>query len=269
MKAILLIISLFFLSCSQNSVETRNNIIQELTENKFNKKIYSTNYLDIYSLQKLKNNNRLIIYIEGDGMSWIDRFTISSNPTPINPVGFKLALTDTEGDVIYLARPCQYIWSKICEKNIWTYGQYSKEVLDSYEEIINELSLKYLEIHVVGYSGGAAIAMYLGSIGNENVKSIRTIAGNINHHEFTKLLNIRSLKDSINFYKVEERLVNIPQNHYYGTNDKVIPQKLYTSYLQRNMSSRCIEIVSVADVGHSTGWSEFWKINNKKLPICS
>ena len=77
MKLLLLLSFLFLVNCSQNSIETRNNLIDELNLNKFNKKIYTTSYFKIYSLEKIKNDEKLTIYIEGDGMSWVDRFTIS------------------------------------------------------------------------------------------------------------------------------------------------------------------------------------------------
>ena len=146
MKKILLLSFLLLVGCSQNSVETRLNIIDKLNFNKFDKKIYSTSYFNIYSLEKISNEGKLIIYIEGDGVSWIDRFTISSNPTPNNPTAFKLALIDKNDNVIYLARPCQFEWSNNCNKDTWTLSQYSTSVLSGYKSIIEELSMKYEEI---------------------------------------------------------------------------------------------------------------------------
>ena len=194
------ILLFFLIGCSQSSPDRRVDLIEEINSERFSKKIYSTSYFDIYSLEKIKTNNKLIIYIEGDGLSWIDRFTISSNPTPTNPLAFRLSLADENENVIYLARPCQYTWSNNCNKEIWTIAQYSTAVLTSYKEIINNLSKKYEEIHLIGYSGGAGITMYLGSINNKNIKTIRTIAGNINHNELSKILNISRLNKSINFY---------------------------------------------------------------------
>ena len=92
--------------------------------------------------------------------------------------------------------------------------------MSSYKEIINYLSKSYKEIHLVGYSGGAGIVMYLASIENESVKSIRTIAGNINHNELSKILNISRLKKSVNFYSIEKKVKKIPQIHYYGLKDQ-------------------------------------------------
>ena len=268
MKKLFLCLLILLANCSQSTLNQRNSIIEELNFDKFDKNIYSTNIFDIYSLEKINNNNKLVIYIEGDGLSWVDRFTISSNPTPTNPLAFKMALTDVGENVIYLARPCQYAWNKFCNKDIWTVSQYSSAVLNSYKDIINHLSKTYKEIHLVGYSGGAGIAMYLGSTGNKNIKSIRTIAGNINHNELTKILNISSLNKSVNFYSIEKKIKKIPQIHYYGLKDKTVPNELQISYAERNLENNCIKIEIVKKASHNEGWLNFWSNNNSKIPSC-
>ena len=265
MKFLLLLSFLFIVNCSQNSIETRNNFIDELNLNKFNKKIYTTSYFSIYSLEKIRNDGKLIIYIEGDGMSWVDRFTISSDPTPNNPTAFKLALIDSNDNVIYLARPCQFEWSNNCNKDTWTLSQYSSSVLSGYKTIIEELSEKYEEIHLVGYSGGAGIAMYLGSIDNKSIKSIRTVAGNINHNALTQLLNISNLSKSLNFYPIVKKTNKVPQVHYYGLEDKTVPNQLQISYKNQNVDNKCINIKSV-NATHESGWEDFWSTNSSVLP---
>ncbi len=268
MNKLLLFFLVFLVNCSQSSPDKRINLIEELSVNKFNKKIYSTSYFNIYSLEKIKNNNKLIIYIEGDGLAWVDRFTISSNPTPTDPLAFKLALIDENDNVIYLARPCQFEWSNNCNKDTWTLSQYSTSVLSSYKSIIEELSGKHEEIHLVGYSGGAGIAMYLGSIGNKSVKSIRTVAGNINHNALTQLLNISSLSKSLNFYPIVKKTNKIPQVHYYGLDDRVVPNQLQILYKNQNTGNNCINIKSV-NATHDNGWEDFWTTNSGLLPMCN
>ena len=135
-------------------------------------------------------------------MSWVDRFTISSDPTPNNPTDAIQSLIDENENIVYVLRPCQFEWSNNCNKDTWTLSQYSNSVLSGYKSIIEELSMKHKEIHLVGYSGGAGIAMYLGSIDNKSIKSIRTVAGNINHNALTQLLNITNLSKSLNFYPI-------------------------------------------------------------------
>ncbi len=270
MNKIILSLLIFLTGCSQSSPVQRNNLIEGLNLNKFSKNIYSTKYFNIYSLEKINNNDnkKLTIYIEGDGQSWIDKFSRSSDPTPTDPLAFRLALTDKNENIIYLARPCQYEWSDGCDKDVWTISQYSPPVLNSYKEIINHLSKNFDVIHLVGYSGGAGIVMYLGSIKNKNVKSIRTIAGNINHNELSKILNISRLRKSINFYSIEKKIKQIPQIHYYGLKDKTVPNELQISYAERNSNNKCVKIQSVNNTSHNEGWSDFWAENNLKLPRC-
>lgn len=268
MNKFFLIFLIFLTNCSQSSPDKRINLIDELNSNKFNNKTYTTSYFDVYSLEKIKNDKKLTIYIEGDGLAWISRRKISTDPTPTNPLAFKLALNDENENIIYLARPCQYVSNDNCNKNIWTISQYSTNVLKSYKEIINHLSKTYKEIHLVGYSGGAGIVMYLGTIENESVKTIRTVAGNINHNELTKILNISQLKKSINFYSIEKKLKRTPQIHYYGLKDITVPNELHISYKKRNQDSNCISVESVDKVSHNEGWLEFWKSNSNKIPSC-
>lgn len=268
MNKFLLLSLILFVSCSHSSPEKRSNIINKINLNKFVKNTYATKYFNIYSLEKIKTSNKLTIYIEGDGFAWIDRFTPSSNPTPTNPLAFRLALIDKGENVIYLARPCQYEWSDSCSKDVWTISQYSSTVLNSYKEIINHLSKTYEEIHLVGYSGGAGVAMYLGSLNNNKVKSIRTIAGNINHNELSKILNISRLKKSVNFYSIEKKIKDVPQAHYYGLKDKTVPNELQISYEKRNIDNNCIKIKSVKKVSHDEGWLDFWDKSHDELPSC-
>jgi len=268
MNKFIVFLLIFLTGCSPFSTEKRKTLIEELNLNKFNKNIYMAKHFDVFSLEKIKDNNKLTIYIEGDGLAWIDRFTISSDPTPTDPIGFKLALLDKGNNVIYLARPCQYEWSNNCNKDVWTTSQYSSVVLSSYREIINHLSLTYKAIHLVGYSGGAGIAMYLGSVKNNNIKSITTIAGNINHNELTQILNISRLKKSINFYSIEKKIKQIPQIHYYGLEDKTVPNLLQTSYKNRNADNSCVKIQAVSGVDHNKGWLKFWTDNSNNIPVC-
>ena len=265
-KLILLII--FLNSCSLPNVDQRLETLNTFNQNQFNKETYVTPYFEIFSLNKIKNSGKVIIYIEGDGVSWIDRNTISSNPTPIDPLAFRLAKNDTNDNVVYIARPCQYIEGSNCNnRDIWTVSQYSEPVLSSYKGIIDNFN-QFEEIHIVGYSGGAGIAMYLGSINNPKIKSIRTVAGNINHNRLSQLINISPLNKSVNFYKIEEKVTKIPQIHYVGKKDSVIPIELSLRFKKKNQSNECIKVQEV-NASHNEGWELFWNKAHLKLPECN
>ena len=76
MKKLLLITIILLNSCSLPDLRERVEIINSFNQNQFNEEIYVTPYFEIYSLNRIKNLDKLIIYIEGDGVSWIDRRTI-------------------------------------------------------------------------------------------------------------------------------------------------------------------------------------------------
>ena len=80
------------------------------------------------------DNKQMVVYIEGDGMAWISRDQLSSNPTPVQPIALKLASIDTNANVLYVARPCQYLWPQKmnrCSSRYWSDKRGSEEVISS------------------------------------------------------------------------------------------------------------------------------------------
>ncbi|WP_366518925.1 hypothetical protein [unidentified bacterial endosymbiont] len=59
------------------------------------------------------------VYIEGDGFAWRSRQHPSDDPTPHQPTGLRLTAADPQANVLYLARPCQFIatpFPGVCEE---------------------------------------------------------------------------------------------------------------------------------------------------------
>ena len=267
MRIIIFLSLLIFTSCSYQSFDERVNLINNENDGSFKKVIYDKGFIDIFSLQKIENRQEVIVYIEGDGLSWIDRFTPSSDPTPVDPLTFKLAKLDQNPNVIYLARSCQYIRNNECRKEIWTKLQYSKPIIGLYEEILEEIAQRHSKVHLIGYSGGSVIAMHLASLDKKKVKSVRTIAGNINPNEFTKLLNLSSYQTSINLDLIDDKIKDISQTHFYGNKDKVIPKEIYSNYQDQYLNNSCVKITK-ANASHIKGWQKFWKNNYNLLQNC-
>ena len=82
---------------------------------------------------------------------------------------------------------------------------------------------------------------------------------------YIKLLNISNLSKSLNFYPIIEKTSNIPQVHYYGLEDKIVPNQLQISYKNQNIDNKCIDIKSV-NATHDNGWEDFWSTNSSILP---
>lgn len=78
------------------------------------------------------------IYIEGDGYAFNARGKATQDQTPRGTLVRELAFGDDSPNVIYLARPCQYIKSPICSKRHWTTARFALEVINAeYEAIKN------------------------------------------------------------------------------------------------------------------------------------
>ena len=72
----------------------------------------------------------------------------------------------------------------------------------------------------------------------------------------------------MNFYSIEKKIKNIPQIHYYGLKDKIVPNELQILYAERNIKNECIKIQPVNDASHNEGWLNFWLDNNSINPSC-
>ena len=237
---LLLTISFIFSSCigSIPTPEKRKENALALVENKgFSEVDIKTSTFSLFSLQNNQidcKNKNLKVYIEGDGLAWITRNTISENPSPINATAIKLMNQDSDKCKVYLARPCQFITSNKCDKKYWTSHRFSSEVLKSYEESLDYLKSKYenKSFTLIGYSGGGAIATLLASK-KDDIKMLITIAGNLDTDKWTSYHKITKLDGSLNPSSYSNKLKNIKQYHLIGEKDGIIPQEIFLSYLSK------------------------------------
>ena len=254
-----------------NNLQTRIKNADELAnKNNFIKKIVSTEKFNIVSYQKINSSSDdAVIYIEGDGLSWLNKYRISDNPTPVNPVALELATLDQSPNVIYLGRPCQYqdIKTEIsCTPDYWTNKRASYEIIHSIDtaisKIVNHLNIK--KIRLVGYSGGGTIAAILAAT-RKDVIDLRTIAGNLDIDTFSKIHNVSPLSDSLNPIDYAEKLVKVPQVHFVSTNDDIIKKEITASYIQNlkkyDNNLGCVKLIESTTSSHSTGWTSIWRNN--------
>ena len=271
MNKIIIFALLLFSSCV--GVDQRNDLAFKIADKAMFKPFifYNDNY-EIMSFQKrsIGNAQFISIYIEGDGFSWIDRKTISNNPTPISPLALQLAVLDQNRDVIYLARPCQYVEDPECGSKVWTSHQFSKEVLQSYMDVLDKIKKQAAnaKFDLVGYSGGATIALLLGA-NRSDIRSIRTIAGNLNHKQLSEETKTTPLTGSIPVQKFILETKLIPQTHYYTEQDQVITTSIYKRYKNLFKDNKCIKIEKVTGTDHYSGWQSFWKYRHINIPSCS
>ncbi|MDW5441780.1 alpha/beta hydrolase [Polaromonas sp. SM01] len=203
----------------------------------------------------------LTVYIEGDGLAWINGQQPSSDPTPNNPLALRLALAQPKGNAAYLGRPCQYVGaaSAGCAETYWTHQRFAPEVIESSSQALDGLKQQFGATHItlVGYSGGAAVALLLAAR-RTDIASVITVAGNLDHQAWTQKMKVEALTGSLNPADAMAQLQHIPQTHFAGDADKTIPPSLIFDFAQRfPLNNRPLVIVKPG-YGHPCCWADHW-----------
>ncbi len=218
-----------------------------------------------------KKNKPVTLYIEGDGTYTLAAPALSDNPTPADPVALRMAAQDGGENVVWIARPCQYNkgWKdgKTCPVDYSTTKIFAPEVIDSYHIALDNIKTYYNipSFDLVGYDGGAAIAVILGSQ-RADINSIRTVAGNLDPRAVANLNKQPYEEGSLNPSDFAAGISNIPQRHFIGKSDKVIPPAVFNSFAQAAGQGPCLNVTLVDNADHQLGWVEQWK-TLKSIPM--
>ena len=210
------------------------------------------------------DNKQMVVYIEGDGMAWISRDQLSSNPTPVQPIALKLASIDTNANVLYVARPCQYLWPQKmnrCSSRYWSDKRGSEEVISSINQAISIVKQKQniSSIRLIGYSGGGGIAALIADR-RADVSEFVSVSGNLNYKLFTQTHNLSPMNGSIDPITVANQIGSIPQIHYVGADDKIIPKQIALSF-----SDKVKVINNVSHDNWPDKWAQILKTVNHDL----
>lgn len=217
-----------------------------------------------YVPKKIEKSKTLTIYIEGDGFAWKTPTTISDNPTPINPVGLKLALSHPvqHGAAAYLARPCQYVsgmeW-KTCSSSDWTNQRFSRKIIDASSEAVDKLKADAgaNELTLVGYSGGGAVAALLAAQ-RTDVTYLVTVAGNLDTEYWVKQNKYKPLTGSLNPADQVVKLTSIEQLHFVGEDDVTVRPEVAEAYAERFPKDAKLTIKVIPGFDHFCCWAEEW-----------
>lgn len=186
------------------------------------------------------NQKHLRIYLEGDGRAWVTLTQRSSDPTPKHSHWLERAIKDSGS--VYLARPCQYIKTRLCNTNVWTDARFSSDVLSSLNLAIDQIKTmkKAVEIELIGFSGGAALALMIAAE-REDVYQVQTVAGNLDPHEWARERNLSPLHGSLAMDAFAQRVSVIPQRHFLGLSDQVISPRHASDFI-KEYNVQCAEI---------------------------
>ena len=202
------------------------------------------------------------VYIEGDGRAWETRGRLSDDPTPSDPVALRLATADSSDNVAYIARPGQFPApdSAGCDPTYWSARRFAPEVVEAFDRIIDMLKIKSgaRRVELVGYSGGAAIAVLVASR-RSDVVALRTVAGNLDTKALSAYHQVSQLDGSIDPLDVAQKTAHIPQRHFVGSKDTIVPSSIAESFVRREGDINFTRITVVSGATHKDGWCERWK----------
>ncbi len=246
-----------------NNLYKSQNTIENLLPKEFVVQKYSTEKFNLYGLLRpaKQESSSLRVYIEGDGLAWLNRNTISDNPTPTDKTTATLAKMDTsDSALLYLARPCQYVEiteAKMCEKKYWSSHRLSPEVIESLNTAITmaKEKTKAEKISLIGFSGGGGAAVLIAAM-RDDVEFIGTLAGLLDHKAWTKQHKISPLHGSLNPLDKIELVKNIKQLHITSSDDKIISPYSQKNYCKKlNQIDACKEI---SGMEHNGNWWKVW-----------
>ena len=181
------------------------------------------------------------IYIEGDGHAFDAYGAPTGDPTPRGTMMRDLAMRDLGPNVVYMARPCQFIMSEKCDEKYWTDGRFAPAVINSMSAAVTQIAAGR-PIVMIGYSGGAMVS---GLIIKRNpslpIKKWITIAGVLNHADWTEYFGDAPLRASLNL----RRLPDVRALHYVGADDDVVPNALSQKWIGDSG-----KIIVIPNAGH-------------------
>lgn len=265
-------------ACATNHADYYQNGFQIAHQAGFEPRLLKTESFDLTAFVKLQESKLPIhTYIEGDGFAWATKYQLSANPTPHMPLALILAVQDAHPNVVYLARPCQFRQTdRICDSRYWSSSRFSSEVIQSMNQALGQVidqgitqpKLAKQRIDLIGYSGGAAVAVLM-AVQRSDVSSIRTVAGNLDHDFVNRSHHVDLMPESLNPIDVAFKLGRLPQVHLIGNDDQVIPAETAERFVEKLLpGDRCAKIVRV-QADHQHGWDAQWQQLLLIVPHCN
>ena len=208
-------------------------------------KTIQTKYLSFQIWERdISQGDSLRIYIEGEG-----------NPTPRKPVAWELAQRDLNHNVIYISRPCQYVWCDECKNPaLWQEERFNEEIVDEMKSLVTYLAQKYQAktIELVGYEGGATIALLIA--GKWPVAQIITVGGILDPQGYaeTEKITLNGMQP----IELRGALAQIPQVHYVAQKDTLTPRATAEAFVNALRAPKSAVVKIVSGTTHSD-WGDF------------
>jgi pimeloyl-ACP methyl ester carboxylesterase len=213
-----------------------------------------------YSAESSASQAPLWVYIEGDGVPWIDETIPSSDPTPRTLVALGMMARGPR-PAVYLGRPCYFGTADRapCEPVWWTHRRFSPEVAASMVTALRQLVVERgwagRRINLVGFSGGGTLATLMAAR-LDGVCALITLASPLDIDEWTASRGYSPLAGSENPARLPPLPGGIRQLHLRGERDQVVSQNNGEEFRRRNPAAH---FRVVGNVGHGVAWVDAWE----------
>lgn len=229
----------------------------------FNKEYLKSSGFELTTYQRFKKPfENIRIYIEGDGRAWEAGNRLSDDPTPSEPVALILAIADPSDNVAYIARPGQFLAaeSAACNPTYWSARRFAPEVVEAFGKAIDILKEKARakNVELVGYSGGGALAVLVAARRGD-IAALRTVAGNLDPKALCGYHNVSPLDGSMDPLDAAQKVAGIPQRHFVGSKDKIVPLLIAESFAKKEGDENYKSITVIEGATHNDGWHERWE----------
>jgi hypothetical protein len=205
-------------------------------------------------------NQRVTVYIESDGAPWRFPDEPPADPTPLKPVVLRMAIDDPAPAAAYLARPCQFLSEASlakCDPQLWMKARLSDEAVAAMNRAVDQIKQSYgaLEVNLVGYSGGGAMAALIAAR-RSDVSCLVTVAAPLDTSAWTDALGVSRLDLSLNPADVTARLRDVHQTHFRGLRDKLVPPSTAQRFLAGVPRAT---VIDKEKFDHQCCWGEEWQ----------
>jgi hypothetical protein len=255
---ILSFLFLFLFGCSASSTTLWQQEVKRGLPQGFRPMELQASSYRLAALLKGTTGNDLVVYLEGDGRA-IRQGRPTLDPTPNIPQSYRLALQDTAPLILYLARLGQYIpkYAGKYYQAFWSNKRLAPEMVMATSKAIDGIKERTgaSRLHLVGYSGGGGLALLL-AIWRTDVVSLVTVAGLLDTDWWVENGGYRPLSGSLNPAWEALKLENLPQVHFYGEKDNIIPPQM-SEHFFRGANYKNFKRVGL-DSDHYRAWTSLW-----------
>lgn len=198
------------------------------------------------------------VYLEGDGRAWRGRRP-PRDPTPMRPMGLRLAARDPAPSVLWIGRPCMYLDEPAdlgCGTQWWTSHRYASEVVEALDAVVSSLA-GGRELVLIGHSGGGALAVLIAAR-RDDVVGLMTAAAPLDLSYWAENGRMTPLYGSLNPIAVAHLLAQLPQRHHAGERDQVVPRDVISRFVAAIPPPTRARIEMHPTFSHGCCWEDEW-----------